>query len=416
MKLLAKTNRYYLLFTPLLLLLGSVVIFLVVRFQMYDDIDERLLYQKRIVLEELSNGRIPGAGKLLEVTTINPSEQIKLSYSDTVFYEPDEAEYIPYRQLIFSETIDSINFVIAIRNSPGEIEPLVLSITLSLTLVFLGMLLAANYLSGTINQKIWSPFNVTLNRIRHFDLTQKKALSLEESDIDEFNELNQVLKTMSARLNKDYSSLKEFAENAAHEMQTPLAIIRSKIELLMQSSGLSEKQSELLLSSSEAAGRLSRLSTSLLLLTKIENRQFHNPEPVDLNSLVKKMLVDLEEFIIFRQLSSELTKEGHCIQTMNATLAEIMVSNLLQNAIRYAHSPSTISIRTTSELLEVRNNGKQLPFDSAKLFQRFQKGTGSSQSLGLGLAIVQEICDTYAFKCSYCYDGTDHKFQILFKK
>ena len=370
MKLLAKSNRYYLLFTPISLLLGSILMYAFIDFVFYDEIEERLVYQKQVVQEEIAAGRIPGSGKLLEVREVAPGVSIPETFSDTSFFEPIEGEAIPYRQLDFSSIINEQNYHITIRNSPGELEPLVASTALAMALILVFILLMVNYMTGLINQKVWSPFNSTLNQIRSYDVTSGKTLSFDSSDIDEFNELNQAIHSMSERITKDYTSLKEFAENAAHEMQTPLAIIRSKLELLLQSGELKEEQVKLLTSVSEASGRLARLNQSLLLLTKIENRQFQENEIVDLHRLVKRLLEDLEEFIAFRQLSTELNREGSTVLRMNPLLAEILISNLLQNAIRYSSAPSVIKITLNEQFLEVSNIGEALSVDSDKLFQR----------------------------------------------
>jgi len=414
MKLLEKSNRYYLLFTPISLLLGSILMYAFINYVFYDEIEERLVYQKQIVQEEIAAGRIPGSGKLLEVREVAPGVSIPETFSDTSFYEPIEKEEIPYRQLDFSSVINGQNYHITIRNSPGELEPLVASTALAMALILVFILLMVNYMTGLINQKVWSPFNSTLDQIRSYDVTSGKTLSFESGDIDEFNELNQAIHSMSERINKDYTSLKEFAENAAHEMQTPLAIIRSKLELLMQSGDLGEEQVKLLTSVSEASGRLARLNQSLLLLTKIENRQFQENEQVDLYRLVKRLLEDLEEFIAFRQLSTELNREGAAVLQMNPMLAEILISNLLQNAIRYSSTPAIIKITINEQSLAVSNTGDALSVDSDKLFQRFQKGSSNSQSVGLGLAIVKEICDTYQFECSYSYSDRRHTFRVHF--
>jgi len=84
----------------------------------------------------------------------------------------------------------------------------------------------------------------------------------------------------------DYNSQKRFSENASHEIQTPLAVIKSKVDLLIQSDNLKDYEMKLIAGIDDACSKLISLNKSLLLLTKIENRQFKTAEKVSIEKLL----------------------------------------------------------------------------------------------------------------------------------
>jgi signal transduction histidine kinase len=111
-------------------------------------------------------------------------------------------------------------------------------------------------------------------------------IKLEPSEIEEFSELNSSINHMTSKMSSDYKK-SEFTENASHEFQTPLAIIKGKIDLLLQENTLKEEAMTLLISIEEATSRLSRINKSLLLLSKIENQQYEKTDTVAVLPLKK---------------------------------------------------------------------------------------------------------------------------------
>lgn len=102
---------------------------------------------------------------------------------------------------------------------------------------------------------------------------------------------------MTDKIYNDYVNMKEFTENAAHEMQTPIAVVLSKLELLLQDTNLKEEQEQSILQSTKALGQSSKLNKNLLLLAKIENNQFETTEESNLEEVTKKYLQFFDEFI-----------------------------------------------------------------------------------------------------------------------
>jgi len=219
---------------------------------------------------------------------------------------------------------------------------------------------------------------------------------------------------MSKKLQQDYRSLKEFNENASHEIQTPLAIIKSKLELLIQNEALDEDQMRIINSVYEATNRMSRLNQGLLLISKIDNNQFPRAEKINFQQLIEKNLEHFEELISLKKIRVTVSFSKKVEHEMNKTLAEILVSNLLSNAIRHNLEEGEISVTMDAENLTISNTGHPLTLSPGELFERFRKSDRNSESAGLGLAIVKRILLIYNYHISYTVNGPTHQLKISF--
>jgi signal transduction histidine kinase len=286
---------------------------------------------------------------------------------------------------------------------------------LFITIATIFLILITGFITNRILiQKLWRPFYEILKTVADFKLGSKESLHFPNSEIDEFKLMSSTIQASTNRINKDYYILKEFTENASHEMQTPLAVIRSKIDLLTQEENLTDHQSQAIQSCYNAIHRLTKLNRSLLLLTKIENRQFEEKEYINLK---EKILEKAEEFKELWQ-NANVTTTVNLSDTsvkMNPELADILLNNLLSNATRHNYNNGFINVLLTKEFLEVSNTSKDPALSQDKIFSRFFKSTTNNNYTGLGLAIIKEISDLYQFKISYYYQENQHNFKIIFK-
>ncbi len=328
-------------------------------------------------------------------------------------FDPIEKEDEPYRQLISEENIDGKIYRITNRTSLLESEDLILAIGSCMSA--LALLLFA-WMYSRSSQKLWEPFQQQLGTLKQFSLAQNKPIALAPSEISEFEELRTALQQLTEKVRADYRNLKEFTENASHEIQTPIAIIRSKIEYLIENEAFNDGQMAALGTVYEAANRLSRLNQSLLLLTKIENRQFGDTSKVPVNDIIVEHVGLLGELTDSKnlQLKTELSADLNI--HANQALVEILVKNLLENAIRYSQPSDTIFMKTTTEKITFSNPGNATIEQPARLFGRFQKQDNNGTSLGLGLAIVKKICEVNGWKVSYAFKEERHEFAVVFGK
>ena len=251
---------------------------------------------------------------------------------------------------------------------------------------------------------------MTLEKLKSFKIGESQEIYLPKTDTEEFDILNQTLNDMTAKLQADYINLKEFTENASHEIQTPLAVIKSKLEKTLHNDSLAEIHRESVYTAYEAAIRLSKLNEALLLLSKIENRQFLKEKEVDLCSIITGWTSELDELIKLKNIQVFVSNPKAYFVKMNPNLATILVNNLAGNCLKHCPPGGFIRVDYTDGSIEFSNPGQPITIPVDKLFKRFSKQSTGSESTGLGLAIAKEICNRYHFGLDYEYREGNHTF------
>lgn len=419
MKLFTKYNRINISATIFTFLMGSIAFYFVLDYVLTRQLKETLrseqfeithYVEEHNVLPEIQNTRH-------QWTTVERSTEkiLKPHFYNISYYNEREGEMQPGLQLTFSIVVNGNNYLIKISKSQVETEDL-LQLIILVTIGMIALILLLNYLiNRKLVNRIWQPFYTTINHIREYQITERRTLQLSAVSIDELNLLNESLNKMTQNIYKDYTALKSFTENASHEMQTPLAVIRSKIDVLLQNTELNEKSLQQILSIEDSAQKLAKLHQSLLLLTKLENKQFVLNENVDLKKILSEKLEDREEVIASKKI--ELSFHASEKQfSFHQHLAEILVNNLLNNAIRYTPENGKIDIELNNESLTFSNTALQGCLDNEKLFQRFYKADHSGDGTGLGLAIIHEIVKLAGFEIKYQFAQQQHLFIIHFNK
>ena len=418
MKLLAATNRYYILLSVGLFALGSGVLYLGTNRAVHNEVSEQLLNHRQELEARVASGQPLPEPVFRQQFSVSARPR-PLGYSDTVLHDANEDELVPHRQLTFRVAgAGQAPAWVTLRKSLVETDELLVavlgSMLLVLALLLSGIVLLHRYLSG----RLWGPFRHTLAALRGYDLQQHRPLSLPASAIEEFAELNQALTHLSCRLVADYESLREFTANAAHETQTPLAIMQVQLEQLLQLPALATDAAAapLLADLYGATRRLSRLHQALGLLSRIENGQYHAAVPLDLAALVREKAVHLAPLLEARALTPHLELAAAPPRQLHPGLADSLLHNLLHNAIRHNVPGGDVTVRLTANALEVSNPGPVLSGDPVRFFERFRKHNAASESSGLGLSIVQQICAYYGFGLSYEFApvGARHTLRVAF--
>ena len=415
MKLLQQTNRYYLIISVILFLLIGILFYILLLIISKNDINEKLNETKAQVIEHLHNRQeIPNLDPIVKVRKV-PSAGISI-VKDTVIYDPVDHEYEKYKEEIVYKNINGTIYKLTLRRSLKENHAFMLSIAFSMILVLILLFTAFLQANRYISKKIWTSFYQNLDIIKHFSLAPEASpLHLRQSNIQEFDELNEVIENLSRKVVSDYRVLKEFTENASHETQTPLAVIIARLEMLLQSDGLSDKQVKDIHSAYKAAKRLSSLNQNLLLLSRIEHEHFTKNEPIEINKILKIQLNLLDSFIQNKKITVHYTSpEKTRIIPGNQFLTEILISNLLKNAILHNTEGGEINISLTENSLVIENTGKPLSTKPSELFERFRKAGTASQSSGLGLAIVKQIVLHFHWGIFYTFSGGIHTLKIIF--
>jgi signal transduction histidine kinase len=415
MKLFAKYSRVNIVASVLALLVGSVVYYFSVRYVLINELDDTLKVEEAEIMDHVATReQLPEPANYRDqrISYQPATTAVHRKFYHTLKPELRHKGEEPYRELAFSVRAKGQLYTVFVAKSEEETEDLlelIMLITAGMILLLLGTLFLANRL---LLRRLWRPFYETLDSIRQFNLSTRQLLPTRATDTEEFKDLNGAVQQMTAKILKDYEMLKNFTDNASHEMQTPLAIINSKLDLLIQDTTLGERHHQPVQAMYDAISRLRQLNQSLLLLMKIENNQFTYTEPVDLALLIREKLAQLEDPLKDRRLTVET--DIYPLQLpINDYLADILLNNLLVNAIRHNQEEGSVTIRLRDRSLRVSNTGPVLSFDPATIFNRFTKGMHSGGT-GLGLAIVKQICDNYQFFLSYRYMDNMHVIEVKF--
>jgi signal transduction histidine kinase len=416
MKLHNITGRYYFLVSMAILTVMGIVLFYVLRWAFNQEIDEKLHDNAGLIFKSLENTQVIIPGENSNIKIVGNSNQSFEHYRDTMFYAQADAESEPFRLLTAQREINGKTYQVQTWTSRLEWDDL-------FEVIFWIFFLTAILLFGVqwlVNRKVlnklWRPFFLNLDKLKKYSIRQPVLPDFKRSSIDEFESFRQVAVRFSEQARDEFLSVKHFSENAAHEMQTPLSIIRNKLEQISQNEALSPEYLQKVAEAMDAGDRLSRLNRSLLLLTKLENDQFSLEETIHISHLLHDHLEVMADRFMMKKiaLTTEIA-EGILIKG-NISLAEMLFTNLLQNMLRHTPENGQANIRLSSDAIIFHNSGNPSSLDPSKIFQRFYKGDASPGGTGLGLAIVKEICHVLHWTITYHFEQDSHVFAVYFPK
>ena len=311
--------------------------------------------------------------------------------------------------------INGKKFLLTVETNVEETEETAMAIAILTFFFFLILVLGFLMLSRRLSLKLWQPFRKTLAELKSFNLNSQNVVSLEKSNIVEFEELNLALKKLFEHTISVYKSQKEFTENASHELQTPLAIIKNKLDLLLQKETLTDRQYQIIEEINNALTRVSRINSNLLLLAKIDNHQFDHDESINMSNVTEDALNQLKEHYANKEISIHTAIEKGCFVNGNRALVEILIQNLLLNSIRYTPKYGLVQIHLRPMALLISNSGlSRLPRE--EIFKRFVKTSKESSGSGLGLSIVDQICKRHGWTVEYDFFRETHTFKINFER
>ncbi|MGI8584541.1 MAG: sensor histidine kinase, partial [Chitinophagaceae bacterium] len=309
-RLLNRTLLYYTIFATIILLLSSPFFYFMMEKLYIDDVDEAIMLRKKEFLFKsratLRTGDINVWNRFNRDTRILPdtiTAKPKDHIIQEVFYDEMVPEWEPYRVLYSNIIIEKQQYVLMIRLNLVESQDLIKTLTWLYCLVLFTLLIVIFFVSRYISNRLWKPFHDTLHKITQFNIEQHTVPAFTKTPIVEFRQLNKGLSKLIRNNLKSYQNQKEFTENAAHELQTPLAVFQSKLDMLLQDPSLNNNQAIILQSLYEASSRLSRVNKNLLLLAKIENNQFTLLEQVDTGDLINDVLPYFTEQALSRNLT-----------------------------------------------------------------------------------------------------------------
>jgi signal transduction histidine kinase len=415
MRLLQKTNRTYFIASGAAFIIAGVLFYFVINFFFRDQLNEKLISDIKVIQKSIKrNGILPNYYPFIEIREVSLQSDRSYEIADTLIFDEIEKKDIPFRQISLVSSINGKRYLIAARDTLLEDEDLMQAIAIATGSVFIFLLISLYFINRRLSLNIWQPFYKMLDELKEFSYDKPGFMLSSVSQPDEFKELNKTLAKLTQKVISDYQSLKRFTEDASHEIQTPLAVIQSKLETLMQYPDLKKEKAELINSAYVYTLRISKLTQTLLLLTKIANDQFPDKKAINLSELLVEKISVFEDHILEKSLNLVKEIEQECFFESNFLLAESLLINLLGNAVKHSITGGEINIKLDKFHLEISNRGNPSTVPSSKLFDRFYKSDKSSDSPGLGLSIVKEICRLNKWDIKYEIEDDLHKVTINF--
>lgn len=286
-------------------------------------------------------------------------------------------------------------------------------IIMTIAWIFVFIIITLIFFGELITRKLYTPFYHLVEEMQRFDVRESPTLQVMDTDITELAQLNHLFLKTSNQSIAHYEALKEFTQNLSHELQTPMANIKGKIELMLNTN-LSEEQMQALSSMYDELNKVSSINRSLVLLMSLDHHQI-TEEELNVSPLIEEIILDHEDMIAMNGVALTYQLEANVPIQLNPLLAQIVFSNLISNSNRHNIPQGRIEIQLTTDYFMIKNTGYEQEFSNDTIFQRFKKGKHNAQSIGIGLALVKKILTLYRYEIAYHYENNEHVFIIKFK-
>lgn len=387
-----------------------------------DEVDDALEdYSETIIIRSLAGKELPSKNdgtnnsySIRPITREEAGQYPAIEYYDADIYIKEKEETEPARVLrtIFADKDDNY-FLLEVSTPSFEKEDLREAVANWILFLYIVLLVTLLTVSIWVFYRSLRPLYALLHWLDSYLPGKQHEPVPNDTHIPEFRRLNEAAAQAVERSEQLFKQQKQFIGNASHELQTPLAVCNNRIEWLLDNTELTEEQMEELFKTKHTLNYIVRLNKSLLFLSRIDNGQFTD-SPVEINSIVKRLLDDYKEIFSHYEAQISLEEQGRLTITMNETLAEALVSNLLKNAFIHNKEKGHVRVTIQTNSLTLANTGQTEPLDSEHIFERFYQGSKKKESTGLGLAIAEAICRQYGLHISYRYQNKEHIFRLQF--
>ena len=422
MKLLHYTYRKLSLLFVLLMAGWGILFYYAVIDEVVDETDDTLENYAYLLIKEVLHDPsiLQTQGNLMSIYRFRPiTEDEGLNYRevfyDSLNYIELEGEYEPVRAMKTAfRMADGQFYELTLMISTMERDDLREAMLWYLSILFFLLLVCTSIGIRLVLKGAFRPLQRLLDWLHQLQPGKPVPPLDNPTHIREFRQLSDAAVDMANRSYKAYEEQKQFIENASHELQTPLAIVRGKVELLAENEALTEQQMKELDAIYTTLNRAVKLNKSLLLLSRIENGQFSDVEDISVDEIIDHILPDLMDIYEHKHvhLLRQQSDSPFIIQC-NPSLAQIMLSNLVKNALLHNVDGGDLCIITAEDSLLIKNSG-DTPLDREKLFRRFYHSVkGKKDSNGLGLAIARTIAQSVSLDLSYEWQNGMHVFRLV---
>ncbi|GHV34528.1 two-component sensor histidine kinase [Bacteroidia bacterium] len=329
------------------------------------------------------------------------------------FVTEDEKEEVRMLTSAFRCTLNGKYYKVRFFTSTVESDDLIKNMLYLMLGLWTALIFTIVFVSKIIISKANKPFYNLLRNLKQFRLDSNEMINFSDTKIAEYQQLNASVKELLEKNIEVYNGQKQFIENCSHELQTPVAIVVARLEMLLEKYQSDQNLSEEIDPLLQSLGRMKRLNSNLLLLSKIKNRQFTESENVDLREILLKVIEEFEDLSAHKNISIEIKnelQEGSTetyLYKINPDLARILFTNLMKNAIFHTENGGKVVVSFSHNQISIANSGK---IELENVFGRYQHKNSirNTSTNGLGLSIVKSIADLYGMKIAYEFTDKMH--------
>ena len=403
---------------------GMVFYFAIIN-EINDETDDSLEdYSEFIIVRALSGEKLPeqnnGTNNSYyinevpeEYAVLYPSERF---IDDEVYiYSEHETEPARILKTIFRNS-ENRYYELTVLIPTIEKSDLKETILTWIVILYLILLISIIAVNAIVLRRSLRPLYAMLDWLNRLRLGKEIPPLELDSDISEYKKLSEELVRSAQRNNEMYEQQSLFIGHASHELQTPIAVAQNRLELLAEDPDLSDTQMEQIVKTIRSLEDISKLNKTLLLLTKIENKQFPNTEIVDINSVVCSISEDFAEAYASHEIEFQLSETAHLKMEMNRMLASVLFGNLLKNAFIHSEKHGMVAVTISEEGVRIANTASSGALNPEYIFRRFYQESMSKGTAGLGLSLVDSIAKLYGITVSYLFMDGMHVFDVRFQK
>jgi signal transduction histidine kinase len=349
----------------------------------------------------------------------------RISKYTNVFFKNEpriiEDEQIDFRVLYYDFVYENTNYNLEIGSSLTEIKELTFVIRVFILIVLSLVILFTFIVDTVFIEYLLKPFYQIVNqKIRHVNEPEKFNYTEIQSHSTDFKELDEVLNQMMKRIQDLFSNEKQFIANVSHELLSPISLLKNRFENLIQNESLDEEAINKMVSSLRTLDALKKIINNLLLISRIENYQYHSDEEIDVKTTLWDIKEELQDRIDEKQIELAIQLTDNYQFLGNKTLIHIMFYNIIVNAIKFSETTSKITVHDTykNEIyhIVVTDSGCGMEeIQIQQIFNRFTRLNMNKEGQGLGLAIVKTIADFHQIDILVTSEiGKGSSFEFVF--
>ncbi|TCD07068.1 HAMP domain-containing histidine kinase [Pedobacter frigidisoli] len=393
----------------IILLLGAIILFSLDKLA-YNQLDNRLIKKKNKIIKNLNDNEIDSLlNKEQSFTDYNILKEEFIVLTDIPDSQTDstakvytekreiEGDIEVYRILNYKFSYHTNWYNLEIGETMTTLQSIKNSIRFYMLIVLVAALLITLVADYTFSNFLLKPFYLIIDKKinRVDDPTHYNYENIPTTTAD-FKILDNSVNSLMRKINNLFALEKQFIANVSHELLTPISILSTRFENMLNTPNIPVEHENKIYSSLKTLNRLKVIINSLLLISKVENNQYLKTEEISLKQEIEDIYEDLEDRIADKSITYTSNIHEDFLFIGNKALIHTLFINIINNAIKYNIDGGSLSIIGKKDhnryILTVSDTGLGMTNELVKnAFDRFKRGNAEENGFGLGLAIVESI-------------------------